>query len=485
MSGAGLEIVIGLEVHAQLLTRSKMFCGCPTGFGAAPNHQTCPVCQGMPGVLPVINRRAIEFGIRTARALHCRVNAECRFARKHYFYPDMPKNYQISQYEAPLAEDGWIEIDAAAGDRRIGIQRLHLEEDVGKLTHAGGVFEAATHSLVDFNRAGVPLMEIVSHPDLRTPEEAAEYLRTLRLVLRYLGVCDGNMEEGSLRCDANVSLRPAGATALGTKVEIKNMNSFRHVRDALEHEAARQARLLAAGQRVVQETRLWNAERRATVSMRSKEHAHDYRYFPDPDLVPVAPAPAWVAAIEAALPELPRARRLRLAARYGLPAADAELLTADRALADYYEEAVACHPNPRGIANWIGSELLRELRGDPAAAATTPVRPGHLARLVALVDDGTLSGKMAKELFERMARTGEEPDAVVRREGWRQVADEDALRRVVDAVVRAHPAAVADYARGKKQSAGFLVGQVMKATGGKASPQVVTRLLAERLAPSG
>jgi aspartyl-tRNA(Asn)/glutamyl-tRNA(Gln) amidotransferase subunit B len=472
------EVVIGLEVHAQLLTRSKLFCGCPTTFGAPPNSQTCPVCQGLPGVLPVLNRRAVEFGIRTARALHCRINPRCRFARKHYFYPDMPKNYQISQYEAPLAEDGWLEL---AGGARIGIQRLHLEEDVGKLTHAGGVFETATESLVDFNRAGVPLMEIVSRPDLRSPADAAEYLRSLRAILRYLGVCDGNMEAGSLRCDANVSLRPAGAAELGTKVEIKNMNSFRHVRDALEHEAARQARVLEGGERITQETRLWNPERAVTLSMRSKEYAHDYRYFPDPDLLPVEPDPAWVAAIEAGLPELPGARRTRFAEQYGLPPADAELLTGDRALAEYFEAAVAAHPNPKALANWIGSELLRELRGDPAAADRAPVRPGHLARLVALVDAGTISGKMAKELFERMARTGEDPEAIVAREGLRQVVDEAAIDRVVSEVLAAHPTVVADYRKGKKQAVGFLVGQVMKATGGKANPQLVNRLLAARL----
>jgi aspartyl-tRNA(Asn)/glutamyl-tRNA(Gln) amidotransferase subunit B len=483
MSGAW-ETVIGLEVHAQLLTRSKMFCGCATTFGAPPNHQTCPVCQGMPGVLPVINRRAVEFGIRTARALHCRINPVARFARKHYFYPDMPKNYQISQYEAPLAEDGWLELEMDGAARRIGIERLHLEEDVGKLTHEGGVFETASASLVDYNRAGVPLMEIVSRPDLRSPAEAAEYLRSLRTILRYLGVCDGNMEAGSLRCDANVSVRRAGAAELGTKVEIKNMNSFRHVKDALEYEAARQIRALERGDRVVQETRLWNPERGATAAMRSKEYAHDYRYFPDPDLVPVEPAAAWVTAIEQDLPELPRARRQRFLAEYGLPLHDAELLTSDRALADYFEEAVRVHGNPKALANWIGSELLRELKGDPAAVATALVRPAALARLVALIDEGTISGKMAKELFERMARTGEEPDAIVRREGLRQVADEDAIARVIDEVVAAHPTVVADYRRGKKQAAGFLVGQVMKATQGKAAPQVVNRLLADRLGAS-
>jgi aspartyl-tRNA(Asn)/glutamyl-tRNA(Gln) amidotransferase subunit B len=480
------EVVIGLEVHAQLLTRSKMFCGCAATFGAPANHQTCPVCQGMPGVLPVINRRAVEFGIRTARVLHCRVNPDSRFARKHYFYPDMPKNYQISQYEEPLAEDGWLEVPEGDGDafRRIGIERLHLEEDVGKLTHAGGVFEAATSSLVDFNRAGVPLMEIVSRPDLRSPVEATEYLRIMRAVLRYLDVCDGNMEEGSLRCDANISLRPRGASELGTKVEIKNMNSFRHVRAALEYEVERQARALDRGERLGQETRLWNPDKGQTLSMRSKEFAHDYRYFPEPDLVPLRPDPAWVAEIERSLPELPRARRLRLVEQYGLPPYDADLLTADRALADYYEEAVRLHPNAKAIANWIISELLRELHGDPAGASASPIRAAHLARLVALVDDGTISGKIAKDVFERMARSGEDPDAIVRREGLTQVADEAALLAVVDQVIGAHAAAVADFRKGKKQSLAFLVGQVMKATQGKANPQVVNRLLAQRLPPA-
>ena len=480
MTATSYETVIGLEVHAHLLTGSKMFCGCSTAFGAEPNTQTCPVCQGMPGTLPVINRRAIEFGIKTSLAIGCTVNAHNRFARKHYYYPDMPKNYQISQYEEPLAEDGQLEIEVGGAARVIRIERLHLEEDVGKLLHEGSL-ETALSSQVDYNRAGVPLMEIVSRPDLRSPEEAVTYLRALRAILIYLRVCDGNMEEGSMRCDATISLRPAGATALGTKVEIKNMNSFRNVQHALEYEITRQARALDGGGRIVQETRLWDPDRSQTASMRSKEYAHDYRYFPDPDLVPVEPDPAWVAAIERELPELPRARCQRFVAEYALPPHDAELLTGDRALGDYFEEAVRVHPNAKALANWIGSELLRELKGDPAAVAAAPVRPAALARLVALVDEGTISGKMAKELFERMARTGEEPDAIVRREGLRQVADEGAIGRVIDEVVAAHPSVVGDYRRGKKQAAGFLVGQVMKATQGKANPQLVNRLLAERL----
>jgi aspartyl-tRNA(Asn)/glutamyl-tRNA(Gln) amidotransferase subunit B len=476
-----LEIVIGLEVHAQLLTRSKMFCGCPTAFGAEPNTQTCPVCLGLPGVLPVINRRAVEFGARTALALNLRVNPSCRFARKHYYYPDMPKNYQISQYEEPLAEDGWLEIEAGAGPRRIGIERLHLEEDVGKLLHEGTLATAAA-SLVDYNRSGVPLMETVTRPDLRSPAEAAAYLRAFRAVLVYLGVCDGNMEEGSLRCDANISLRPRGAAAFGTKVEIKNMNSFRNVQRALEFEAERQAAALAAGERIAQETRLWDADGGATRSMRSKEYAHDYRYFPDPDLVPLQLERAWIEQIRAALPELPRARRLRFVEAHGLPPYDAEVLTQSRALADYFEAAVRDYPNPKIVSNWVMSELLRELPADDEGAiAACPIPPDRLAGLLRLVDDGTISGRIAKSVFEKMFRSGEDAAAIVRREGLTQVADAGALGRIIDEVIAANPRPIEDYRRGKTAAAKALVGLVMKATGGKANPALVNQILAEKL----
>ncbi|MBI4608930.1 MAG: Asp-tRNA(Asn)/Glu-tRNA(Gln) amidotransferase subunit GatB, partial [Candidatus Rokubacteria bacterium] len=412
------EVVIGLEAHVQLATRAKLFCGCPAAFGGAPNSQTCPVCQGMPGVLPVINRRAVEFAIRTALALHCRINPACRFARKHYFYPDMPKNYQISQYEEPLASEGWLDLDAAGSTRRVGIQRLHVEEDVGKLLHEGGAFETASFSLVDFNRSGVPLMEIVSKPDLRSAEEAAIYLRALRAILVYLGVSTGNMEEGSLRCDANISLRRPGSSDLGTKVEIKNMNSFKHVQHALEYEAQRQARALVTGERIVQETRLWEATRGYTRSMRSKEYAHDYRYFPEPDLVPLEVDPIWVESLRATLPELPAERRQRFASQYALPAYDAALLCQSRALAGYYEAAVAAYPKPKVVANWVMSELLRELPGDDeATVAACPVPPKSLARLLALIDEGTISGKIAKEVFEKMYRSGQDAETIVKREG--------------------------------------------------------------------
>jgi aspartyl-tRNA(Asn)/glutamyl-tRNA(Gln) amidotransferase subunit B len=476
------ETVIGLEVHAQLATRSKMFCGCPTTFGAPPNSETCPICLGMPGVLPVINRKAVEYAVRTALAFGLRVNAACRFARKHYYYPDMPKNFQISQYEEPLAEDGALEVDGPDGPRRIGIQRLHLEEDVGKLVHEGD-FATAAASLVDYNRSGMPLMETVSRPDLRSPEEAAAYLRAFRAVLVALGVCDGNMEEGSLRCDANVSLRPRGATELGVKVEIKNLNSFRNVQRALEFEVKRQAAALDKGERIVQETRLFDADRAATRSMRSKEYAHDYRYFPEPDLVPLKLDATWIDSIRAALPELPRAQRQRFVTQYGLPPHDAGLLTQSRALAEYYEAAVKAHANPKAIANWITTELLHELDADDEmGVANARITPAGLAGLVKLIDDGTISGKIAKDVFSRMLASGEDAATIVRREGLTQVADAGALEVLVDQAIAGNAKAVADFKAGKTAAAKALVGQVMKASGGKANPGMVDRLVQEKLA---
>ncbi len=480
MSGE-YEVVIGLEVHAQLLTRTKMFCGCSTAFGAPPNTQTCPVCQGMPGSLPVINRRAVEFGIKTALAIGCSVNADNRFARKHYYYPDMPKNYQISQYEEPLAVHGHLDVEAAGAARRIGIERLHLEEDVGKLVHEGSL-ETAQSSQVDFNRAGVPLMEIVSKPDMRAPEEAAAYLRALRAIVVYLGVCDGNMEEGSLRCDANISLRKRGAAEYGTKVEIKNMNSFRNVQHALEYEIKRQARALDTGERIVQETRLWDPDKAHTVSMRSKEFAHDYRYFPEPDLPPLDVEARWVEAVRETLPELPAARRARFMEAHALSAYDADLLTGSRALADYFEAAVAGCGKPKAAANWVLNELLRELPGDDERAiAACPVPPGNLARLITLIEDGTISGRIAKDVFEKMYRSGEDAQSIVSREGLTQVADAGVLAAKIDEVLSTNPKVVEDYRAGKKAALGFLVGQVMKSTDGKANPALVNKILTEKL----
>ena len=482
MSAAGWETVIGLEVHAQLTTRTKMFCGCPTGYGAPPNTQTCPVCLGMPGTLPVMNRRAIEYGVRTALAFNCRINTANRFARKHYYYPDMPKNYQISQYEEPLAEEGWLEIDVDGATRRIGIQRLHMEEDVGKLVHEG-TLETAQSSLVDYNRAGVPLMETVSKAEIRSPEEAAAYLKAFRSVLLYLGVCDGNMEEGSMRCDANVSIRRRGATELGTKVEIKNLNSFRNVQRALEFEVRRQAQALETGERITQETRLWDADRGYTRTMRTKEFAHDYRYFPEPDLVPLKLDDAFVGGVRRALPELARARRLRFVAEYALPPNDANVLTQSRALGDYFEAAVRAGAAAKPAANWVISELLRVIPAadDDKAIAASPVPPASLAGLIKLIDDGTISGKIAKDVFDKMVASREDAATIVKREGLMQMADTGALGAIVDQVLAQNPKAIADWKAGKTAAAKSLVGQVMKATQGKANPAIVNQLLEEKL----
>ncbi len=476
-----LEAVIGLEVHAEILTRSKMFCGCSATFGAPPNTHTCPVCLGMPGVLPVVNRRAVEYAIRTALALHGTIAPVSRFARKNYFYPDLPKAYQISQYELPLSEHGHVAFVLAGTERRIGIRRVHLEEDTGKLVHAG-IMEKAESSLVDYNRCGVPLMEIVSEPDLRTPEEAAEYLRTLRAILVYLEVCDGNMEEGSFRCDANVSVRPVGATELGVKVEVKNMNSFRNVQRALDYEIRRQARALRDGATLVQETRLWNADQEITLSMRSKEQAHDYRYFPDPDLVPLVVEPAWVDEIRRRLPELPEAKRRRFVEDYGLPEYDAGVLTATKELAEYYEACIRAQCDPKAVSNWVMVELLGRLNKDGKDIAQSPIPPERLAALLGLLAKGAISGKMAKEFFDEMYASDADPAEILKAKGG-QITDAGELEAIVRAVIAKHAGPVAEYRKGKETALNFLVGQVMRATQGKANPKLVNELLAKALAP--
>ena len=479
-AGGRYEAVIGLEVHAQLLTRSKIFCGCSAAFGAPPNSQTCPVCLGMPGSLPVLNRRAVEFALKTALALGCDITSACRFHRKNYFYPDMPKNYQISQYELPLAWRGSITLPADGATRRIRIHRLHLEEDVGKLLHAGTLQEA-DYSLVDFNRSGVPLMEIVSEPDIRTPEEAGEYLRQLRAILVYLEVCDGNMEEGSLRCDANVSLRRVGSEELGVKAEVKNMNSFKNVQKALAYEIQRQTQILEEGGRIVQETRLWDADQELTLSMRSKEYAHDYRYFPEPDLVPLTSSPQWIDEIRATLPELPQQRRARFVREYEIPDYDAAVLTASRPLADYYETVARASRAPKLASNWVMVELLGHLNKDGRDITESPIPPAELTAMLTLLRRGTISGKIAKTVFEQMYQTGKSADLIVKEQGLTQISDQDELRRIVEEVLAAHPGPVADYRKGKVQSLTFLVGMVMKASRGKANPQVANELLIARL----
>ncbi|MBI2002180.1 MAG: Asp-tRNA(Asn)/Glu-tRNA(Gln) amidotransferase subunit GatB, partial [candidate division NC10 bacterium] len=442
------EAVIGLEVHAELLTTSKMFCGCSTKFGAPPNTQTCPICLGMPGVLPVINRRGVEFGIRTALAINCSIAPMSRFARKNYFYPDLPKNYQISQYELPLAEHGWIAFSLEGQTKRVGIRRLHLEEDTGKLVHAG-IMEEAETSLVDFNRCGVPLMEIVSEPDIRTSEEAAEYLRQLRAILVYLGVCDGNMEEGSFRCDANVSVRPRGSREFGMKVEVKNMNSFKNVQKALDYEIRRQIKAVQEGEALVQETRLWNADQAITLSMRSKEYAHDYRYFPEPDLVPLVVEPAWTEEIRRNLPELPEAKRQRFVREYGIPEYDAGVLTSSQELAAYYEDTVKIHTDPKTVSNWVMVELLGRLNKDGKDITASPIPPERLGAMLGLLAKGAISGKMAKDFFEEMYTTGADPTDILKKKGG-QITDPAEVEQIIRDVLAANPGPVAECRDGKE-----------------------------------
>ncbi len=461
------EAVIGLEVHAQLLTKSKIFCGCPTAFGGPPNTQTCPVCLGMPGSLPVLNRKAVEFALKMALSTHCRISPESVFARKNYFYPDLPKGYQISQYELPLAEHGYLDIRVNGTSRRIGIIRIHLEEDAGKLVHS----DTRPVSFVDFNRTGVPLIEIVSEPDLRQPEEAVEYLKALRNILLYLEICDGNMEEGSLRCDANISLRPLGSSALGTKTELKNINSFRFIKQALEYEIRRQRALLSGGKQIVQETRLWDAAKGQTFSMRGKEEAHDYRYFPDPDLVPVKIDPQWLERLRQDLPELPTERANRFQTEHGLPAYDAEVLTSDKALADYFEAVLVVFPQPKQVSNWIMSEFLRELKKEESIASCR-VTPQALGKLLALVEQGAISGKIAKSVFEVMIASGQDPETIIQEKGLAQISDEDALVSLAREILDSHPKELADYRAGKTKVFGFFVGQLMKSTKGQANPQL-------------
>jgi len=475
------ETVIGLEVHAELLTESKVFCGCSARFGAPANENTCPVCLALPGALPVLNRRAVEFAIRAGLAIGCAVQARSRWARKNYFYPDLPKGYQITQFELPICLGGGVDIVTSDGPKRVALTRIHMEEDTGKNIHDAH----GDSSLVDYNRCGVPLLEIVSEPEMRSPEEAGAYLRKLRAILQYLEICDGNMEEGSFRCDANVSVRPRGVTELGTKVEIKNMNSFRSVERAIEHEVKRQIGVLEDGGSLVQETRLWDPDKNETRSMRSKENAHDYRYFPEPDLLPLIVADEWVEAVRQTLPELPDARRARFASEFGLPEYDADVLTARRDLADYFEAAVGVHANAKAISNWVMGDVLRvvnERKLDAELVITAwPVAAAELAALVRLIDDGTISGKIAKKVFAEMVAGGKSAADVVREQGLEQIADDGPVVAAIEAVLAQHADKAAEYRAGKEKMFGFFVGQVMKATQGKANPQRVNEILKEKL----
>ncbi len=472
------EPVIGLEVHAQLKTASKIFCGCSTKFGRGPNSQTCQVCIGMPGVLPVLNKTAMDFIIKTGLAMNCTVAPYSRFARKNYFYPDLPKGYQISQYELPVCQGGYVEIAIDGETKRIGLTRIHLEEDAGKNLHEG--IEGASH--VDLNRTGVPLMEIVSEPDIRSASEAAEYMRKLRAILRYIDVCDGNMEEGSLRCDANVSVRPVGRKEFGTRAELKNMNSFKNVQKAIEYEIKRQIAVIEDGGKVAQETRLWDTSRGITLSMRGKEEAHDYRYFPEPDLVPVEVSKEWQDGIRATMPELPDAKRERFVREYGIPDYDAMVLTESRALADYYESAAKLSGAPKQASNWIMGDVLRELKSAGAEAEQCPLEPERLAGMIKLIESGVISGKIAKTVFEEIYGSKKTADEVVKEKGLVQITDEGEIAKAIDEVMAANPQNVEQYRTGKVALIGFFVGQVMKKTGGKANPGVVNDLLRKKLA---
>ncbi|MFH2012542.1 MAG: Asp-tRNA(Asn)/Glu-tRNA(Gln) amidotransferase subunit GatB [Pseudomonadota bacterium] len=477
------EVIIGLEVHAQLLTKSKIFCSCSTTFGAEPNNHTCPVCLGMPGVLPVLNKKVVDLALKVASATHCRIASYSRFARKNYFYPDLPKGYQISQYELPLAEHGHIEIITDGESKRIGITRVHMEEDAGKLLH-DEVERDVSYSYVDLNRTGVPLIEIVSEPDIRTPEEASEYLKNLRSILQYLDVCDGNMEEGSFRCDANISLRPIGQEEFGTKTELKNMNSFKNVQRALEYEIKRQTSILDGGDKVVQETRLWDAAKEVTLSMRGKEDAHDYRYFPDPDLVPLTINDNWIEEVRKKLPELPDEKRVRFVKEYNIPEYDAQVITTSKPLANYYEECVKLYPNPKVVSNWIMGDLLRRLKTDDKEIDKCQVTPELLAKMLKMIEDGTISGKIAKTVFEDMYLTGQPPEKIVEKKGLLQVTDQEELTKVVEKILLENPKEVENYKNGKIKLFSFFVGQVMKETKGKANPGLVNEILKKILTAS-
>lgn len=472
------EIIIGLEVHAQLSTKSKLFCSCPTEFGAHQNQNTCPVCLGLPGALPVLNRRAVDLAILAGLALNCDIQETSIWERKNYFYQDLPKGYQITQYAHPICLNGYLDIDVDGKKKRVALTRIHMEEDAGKSIHDS---QHEKYSCVDLNRAGTPLIEIVSEPDIRSAREAGEYLKNLRAILQYAEVCDGNMEQGSLRCDANVSIRPIGQEAFGTKVELKNINSIKFLEKAISYEIERQIAAKEDGQMIIQETRGYNPDQNQTYSMRSKEEAHDYRYFPDPDLVSLKVSQEWIQNCKINLPELPKEKANRFVQEYGLPEYDANVLTSDRALSHYFEEAVQSHNNPKKISNWIMSELLRELNQNNKGIATCPIQATDLAKLVKLIDQDTISGKIAKTVFSEMFATGKDPDIIIKEKNLAQVSDTSAIEKIIDEILSANPEQVADYQSGKQKVFGFFVGQVMKAMKGQANPKIVNELLKKKL----
>lgn len=477
MSSNQYETVVGLEVHVELHTNSKIFCGCSTAFGAPPNTHTCPVCLGHPGVLPVLNKQAVEYAMKAAMALNCTIADISKFDRKNYFYPDSPKAYQISQYDQPIGENGWIDIEVNGETKRIGITRLHLEEDAGKLTHVDGGFA----SLVDFNRVGTPLVEIVSEPDLRTPEEAKAYLEKLRAIMLYCDVSDVKMEEGSLRCDANISLRPYGQEKFGTRAELKNMNSFRSVQRGLEYEQIRQAEILDGGGEVVQETRRYDDAVGKSFSMRGKEEAHDYRYFPDPDLVRLHISEEWKERVRASIPELPDARKARYQSDYGLSSYDADVITASKKLADLFEESLGYTKDAKSVANWVMGDLLGYLNANGLELSDVKLTGQGLGEMIGLLEKGTINGKIAKTVFKAMLENGKLPQQIVEEQGLVQISDEGAILAIVDTVIEKNPQSVEDFRAGKEKAIGFLVGQIMKETKGKANPALVNKMLLERL----
>ena len=474
------ETVIGLEVHVQIKTKTKIFCSCSTEFGKPPNENTCPICLGMPGVLPVLNKRFLDSSIKACLATHCKIEPMNRFARKNYFYPDLPKGYQISQLEYPLGINGFINIIVDGKQKRIGLTRIHMEEDAGKLIH-GENLGSPGKSYVDYNRTGVPLCEVVSEPDMRSPEEARAYLTELKAILEYAEVSDCNMEEGSLRCDANVSIRPVGQKEFGTRTELKNLNSFKFVQKAIEYEVERQAKILDQGESVKQETRLYDSDRGETFSMRSKEEAHDYRYFPDPDLVPIVIDDTWVESIRKTIPELPEQKRERFVSDYKIPDYDAGVLTSSKPLSEYFEQCATQFPQPKIVSNWIMGDLLRELKKDGKEIEECPVSPSALVDLLKLIDSGTISGNIAKGVFEEMYQTQKPAKLIVEEKGLTQITDSSAIEKIVDEVIQANPSQVEELRGGKDKVLGFLVGQVIKASKGKANPGMVNKLLKEKI----
>lgn len=475
------EVVIGCEVHVELKTKTKIFCSCPTDFGSAPNTHVCPVCLGLPGTLPVLNKKVLEYAIKAGLAMNCEIAHFSKFDRKNYFYPDLTKAYQISQFDLPICKNGYIDIETSQGTKRIGITRIHMEEDAGKLVHQGATITTSAGSLADYNRAGVPLIEIVSEPDMRSAEDVMAFLTNLKAIIEYTGVSDARMEQGSLRCDVNLSLRPVGQEAFGTRAEIKNLNSFRAVERVVKYEMERQTEILEAGGKVVQETRTWDDGKGITLSLRSKEDSDEYRYFPDPDLTPIIVTDAYIEEVRASLPEMPQVKRQRMMEEDGLPAYDAGVITASKALADFYDGVRAHYDDAKKISNWIMVELLAKVNAEGIELADVKIRPEQMATLLKLIDAGEISGKIAKKVFGEMFATGKDAEVIIKEQGLVQISDEGALKEMVAAVVEANPKSVEDYKAGKKKAMGFLVGQIMKASKGQANPAVINQLLTEKL----